>query len=136
MAGSLQERLGLGDTGWKPPMLGAEVWPGFTHVTEQTSTWSSRAPGKGGRGNQGALQLYTWGNQSPTSAASPLPYWPPHADHKRFLIPASAADQHSSVTGVIVKVCYLQRKRLKIVLQHFIHFSLEKGWHGRGTSLG
>lgn len=41
LAGSLQERLGLGDTGWKPPMLGTEVWPGFTHITEQTSTWSS-----------------------------------------------------------------------------------------------
>lgn len=54
LASGLQERLGLGGTGWKPLLRGAEVRPGATHITEQTSPRASR--GKAGRGKHGVLQ--------------------------------------------------------------------------------
>lgn len=59
------------------PPAWAELWPGVTHITEQTSTWGSHAPGKGGRGN-----MVPCSKQSPTSAASLPPRWPPHTDHR------------------------------------------------------
>lgn len=121
----LRERLGLGA---RVEIPSSGLSSGVS-VTEQTSAQSS-GPDALGKDQGEHAALCTQGQSPPSMASLPLPSLPKWIRNG----PQSPPVLLISTAPALGSPGALSRKGLRIVLTHFIHFSLVKACPGRGTS--